>query len=101
MKNEKVYRELADRIAAAQHCVAFTGAGVSTLSGIREFRGKDGLYTLPETVGILSACKGIYLRATRKRTVDCASGTCRFGSPRNVKGTYYAKHRLIAPKSRK
>jgi len=49
MKNEKVYRELADRIAAAQHCVAFTGAGVSTLSGIRDFRGKDGLYTLPET----------------------------------------------------
>ena len=49
MKNEKTYRELADRIAAAQHCVAFTGAGVSTLSGIRDFRGKNGLYTLPET----------------------------------------------------
>ena len=49
MKNETAYRELADRIAAAQHCVAFTGAGVSTLSGIRDFRGKDGLYTLPET----------------------------------------------------
>ncbi len=31
-------------IEQAQHCVAFTGAGVSTLSGIRDFRGKNGLY---------------------------------------------------------
>lgn len=42
-------RALAELIAAAEHCVAFTGAGVSTLSGIRDFRGKNGLYTLPET----------------------------------------------------
>ncbi|MDR0623353.1 MAG: NAD-dependent deacetylase [Treponema sp.] len=32
------------RIRAARHCVALTGAGVSTLSGIRDFRGKNGLY---------------------------------------------------------
>jgi NAD-dependent deacetylase len=36
--------ELLDRIAAARHLVALTGAGVSTLSGIRDFRGKNGLY---------------------------------------------------------
>ncbi|MDR3325619.1 MAG: NAD-dependent deacetylase [Spirochaetaceae bacterium] len=35
---------LFDKIKAAQHCVALTGAGVSTLSGIRDFRGKNGLY---------------------------------------------------------
>ncbi|MDR2795394.1 MAG: NAD-dependent deacetylase [Spirochaetaceae bacterium] len=35
---------LFDRIKAARHCVALTGAGVSTLSGIRDFRGKNGLY---------------------------------------------------------
>ncbi len=28
----------------ARYCVAFTGAGVSTFSGIRDFRGKNGLY---------------------------------------------------------
>ncbi|MDR0866888.1 MAG: NAD-dependent deacetylase [Planctomycetota bacterium] len=37
-----------DRLRAAindaQHLVALTGAGVSTLSGIRDFRGKNGLY---------------------------------------------------------
>jgi NAD-dependent deacetylase len=33
-----------DKIVNARHCVAFTGAGVSTLSGIRDFRGKNGLY---------------------------------------------------------
>ena len=31
-------------IKQAKHMVALTGAGVSTLSGIRDFRGKNGLY---------------------------------------------------------
>ncbi len=31
-------------IRAAKHCVVLTGAGISTLSGIPDFRGKDGLY---------------------------------------------------------
>lgn len=31
-------------ICDAKYCVALTGAGVSTLSGIRDFRGKNGLY---------------------------------------------------------
>ncbi len=35
---------LAEAIRDASHCVAFTGAGVSTLSGIQDFRGKNGLY---------------------------------------------------------
>jgi NAD-dependent deacetylase len=37
-------QELFEQIASARHCVALTGAGVSTLSGIRDFRGKNGLY---------------------------------------------------------
>jgi NAD-dependent deacetylase len=36
--------ELFTRIRNAKHLVALTGAGVSTLSGIRDFRGKNGLY---------------------------------------------------------
>ncbi|MDR1788412.1 MAG: NAD-dependent deacetylase [Treponema sp.] len=36
--------DLHKRIQTAKHCVALTGAGVSTLSGIRDFRGKNGLY---------------------------------------------------------
>ncbi|MDR0487061.1 MAG: NAD-dependent deacetylase [Treponema sp.] len=39
-----VFDALYDKIAKSRHCAAFTGAGVSTLSGIRDFRGKDGLY---------------------------------------------------------
>ncbi|MDR3138276.1 MAG: NAD-dependent deacetylase [Treponema sp.] len=35
---------LFQKITQARHCVALTGAGVSTLSGIRDFRGKNGLY---------------------------------------------------------
>ncbi|MCX7026449.1 MAG: NAD-dependent deacetylase [Spirochaetes bacterium] len=38
------FRPLLELVQASRHCVAFTGAGVSTLSGIRDFRGKNGLY---------------------------------------------------------
>jgi len=37
-------KELFTLIKEAKHLVALTGAGVSTLSGIRDFRGKNGLY---------------------------------------------------------
>jgi NAD-dependent deacetylase len=37
-------KELFTLIKNAKHLVALTGAGVSTLSGIRDFRGKNGLY---------------------------------------------------------
>jgi NAD-dependent deacetylase len=36
--------KLYEKIVNAKHCVVFSGAGVSTLSGIRDFRGKNGLY---------------------------------------------------------
>jgi NAD-dependent deacetylase len=36
--------KLFNKIIGARHCIALTGAGVSTLSGIRDFRGKNGLY---------------------------------------------------------
>ena len=37
-------RELCDKINNAKYCTALSGAGISTLSGIRDFRGEDGLY---------------------------------------------------------
>ncbi|MGP1439092.1 MAG: NAD-dependent protein deacylase [Treponema sp.] len=37
-------KEIIDFIKEAKHLVAFTGAGVSVLSGIKDFRGKNGLY---------------------------------------------------------
>ncbi|MDR2447920.1 MAG: NAD-dependent deacetylase [Treponema sp.] len=46
---EEKLRALFDKITSARHCVAFTGAGVSALSGIRDFRGKNGLYTSQDT----------------------------------------------------
>ena len=41
--DEKI-KELFSLITNAKYCVALSGAGVSTLSGIRDFRGKNGLY---------------------------------------------------------
>jgi NAD-dependent deacetylase len=40
----KDINKLFSLIQEAKHLVALTGAGVSTLSGIRDFRGKNGLY---------------------------------------------------------
>ena len=47
--------ELYRRIRSAKHLVALTGAGVSTLSGIRDFRGKNGLCN--DTTGMIDAEK--------------------------------------------
>lgn len=41
--------ELKSLLVSARHCVVFTGAGISTLSGIRDFRGKNGLYKTVDT----------------------------------------------------
>jgi NAD-dependent deacetylase len=42
---EQQIQTIARWIVAAQHVVAFTGAGISTDSGIPDFRGPDGVWT--------------------------------------------------------
>ena len=39
--------ELYEALVNAKHAVCFTGAGVSTLSGIKDFRSADGVYSKP------------------------------------------------------
>jgi NAD-dependent deacetylase len=43
---DETIAKLADAVSHARHCVALTGAGVSTLSGIKDFRGEDGIYKM-------------------------------------------------------
>jgi len=44
MSNKKDFKEVKKLIDNSGYVTAFTGAGVSTLSGVKDFRGKDGLY---------------------------------------------------------
>ena len=44
METDSDVLKLFNLIREAKHLVTLTGAGVSTLSGIRDFRGKNGLY---------------------------------------------------------
>jgi NAD-dependent deacetylase len=62
--------ELDRLLKAASHCVAFTGAGVSTLSGIRDFRGKNGLYRSTDAekifdIGVFRQDPSWYYSATK------------------------------------
>jgi mono-ADP-ribosyltransferase sirtuin 6 len=42
---EKRSKTLAQWMLEAKHLVVFTGAGISTESGLPDFRGPDGLWT--------------------------------------------------------
>ena len=42
--NQKKIRELKEIIKESNNIVFFGGAGVSTASGLKDFRSKDGLY---------------------------------------------------------
>ena len=42
---EKKAKRIAELIQQAQHCIAFTGAGISTAAGIGDYRGKSGKWT--------------------------------------------------------
>jgi len=45
-------RQLADWINSAERIVALTGAGISTASGVPDFRSASGIYSNPENVNV-------------------------------------------------
>jgi len=62
--------EIEALVREARYAVAFTGAGVSTFSGLRDFRGKNGLYRDFDAhkifdLGLFLADPSFYYRHTR------------------------------------
>jgi NAD-dependent deacetylase len=45
LEQEKLIQRAARDLVNAKHAIALTGAGISTESGIRDFRGPDGIWT--------------------------------------------------------
>ena len=51
---------LASLIREAQHCVFITGAGLSTNTGIRDYRGENGVWTEAKKAGAKEGTPGIW-----------------------------------------
>lgn len=49
---EELIKELAEAIKKSKNIAIFSGAGMSTESGIKDFRSKDGLYNLKSKYGV-------------------------------------------------
>lgn len=60
---------LADLIKSAEHCVIVTGAGISTNSGLRDYRGPNGIWTEAQEKGLIKGEPGE--RALIKAGIDC------------------------------
>lgn len=48
---DEMINKAADDLVRAGHAVALTGAGISTESGVLDFRGPDGLWTKNPELG--------------------------------------------------
>ena len=62
---------LAQWMFESKYLVVFTGAGISTESGLRDFRGPDGLWTRRDK-GLSTPSAGLYRRRAQRR----AHGYC-------------------------
>ena len=109
---ERKIRRFQEIIDESKNMVFFGGAGVSTESGIPDFRSQDGLYSEeyaypPETIishGFFLAHTAEFYRFYKKkislRLAQClSSGARALGRAGKIKGGRHAEHRRAPPKS--
>ena len=69
-------QDLIDRLRGCSNAAVFTGAGVSTLCGIPDFRGPQGLYANPDAerifdIGWFRRDPSVYYKGCRKLVYGC------------------------------
>eukprot|EP00736_Rhodelphis_marinus_P004073 Rmarinus@m.26489 len=69
---DRKIKQLSTYIQNSKHIVFFTGAGVSTAAGIRDFRGPNGVWTVEQARK--QKMRGENRRTKKRRTGTCGSG---------------------------
>ena len=68
---EKKAKRIAELIQQAQHCIAFTGAGISTAAGIGDYRGKSGKWTEQDREHVVESLQDQIACSTSNPTSLC------------------------------
>lgn len=65
---EEKAKKIAKLIQQAQHCIAFTGAGISTAAGIGDYRGKSGKWTEQDRERVIESLQDQVAHSTSNLT---------------------------------
>jgi NAD-dependent deacetylase len=92
------YRQLADRLGDARQIVVLTGAGISTESGIPDFRGPQGLWTKDPAAEMRATIRHYVADADHRRSVwrNRAEGEVFGGEPNAGHTALAALERQVA-----
>ncbi|KAK7495847.1 hypothetical protein BaRGS_00012837 [Batillaria attramentaria] len=72
---EDAAKVVADLIRTSSHCIAFTGAGISTSAGLGDFRGKSGKWTEEDQIRANDSISAAFHAEAATSSSDVTDGT--------------------------